>query len=84
MLVFTRKIGETVAIGNEIKVKILEIRGNQVRLGIEAPKEITIHREEVFLKIQKENKFAANNAPKSLDQIISFWKKVNLNDEKEK
>lgn len=55
MLVLTRSIGERLFIQNgEIKIQVLEIKGNQVRLGIEAPKEISIHREEVFARIQSE------------------------------
>lgn len=54
MLVLTRKIAENIIISDDIIVSILEINGSQVRLGIEAPKNISIHREEVFLKILKE------------------------------
>jgi len=55
MLVLTRSIGERLFIQNgEIKIQVLEIKGNQVRIGIEAPKNISIHREEVFDRIQSE------------------------------
>lgn len=54
MLVLSRKTGEKVIIGDEIKVTVLDQRSGQVRLGFEAPKEITVHREEIFLKIQQE------------------------------
>ena len=52
MLILTRRIGEVVRIGNDIRITILEVQGNQVRLGIIAPKEIAVHREEIYKKIQ--------------------------------
>ncbi|ADD79683.1 carbon storage regulator CsrA [Candidatus Riesia pediculicola] len=54
MLILTRKIGETLTIGDEIKITILGIKGNQVRVGINAPKNIPVHREEIYQKIQSE------------------------------
>lgn len=54
MLILTRRINETVMINDNIKVTVLEVSGQQVRLGFEAPKEVTVHREEVFDRIQKE------------------------------
>lgn len=56
MLVLTRSVGERLIIGDgEIKLTILDVRGNQVRLGIDAPKNIAVHREEIFLRIQEED-----------------------------
>lgn len=55
MLVLTRKIGEKVMIGNDVTVTILGLFGNHVRLGINAPKSVDIHREEIYVKIQGEN-----------------------------
>ena len=54
MLVLSRRLGETLVIGDNVKVSVLGISGNQVRLGIEAPKEVSVHREEVYLRIQGE------------------------------
>ncbi len=55
MLILTRKAGERITIGNDIVITIIEIHGKQVKIGIEAPKEMAVHREEVFLKIQEAN-----------------------------
>ena len=56
MLILTRKSSEVIMIGDEIKIQVIEIKGKQVRLGIDAPREFSIHREEVYLRIQEENK----------------------------
>ena len=56
MLILTRKIGETVAIGDEVKVQVVEVKGRQVRLGITAPAALAVHREEVFQRIQEQNR----------------------------
>lgn len=58
MLVLTRKLGEGIAIGDDIKVIVMQIKGKQVRLGIKANPTTTVHREEVFQKIQEENSLA--------------------------
>ena len=56
MLILTRRIGETLVIDNDIRVTILDVQGCQVRIGVNAPKEIDVHREEVHLRIMNENK----------------------------
>ncbi len=55
MLVLTRKLGESIAIDDHIKIRVVQIKGKQVRLGIEAPKDTKIHREEVYMAIQEQN-----------------------------
>ncbi|QXE00961.1 carbon storage regulator CsrA [Terribacillus sp. DMT04] len=62
MLVLTRKVGESVKIGADIELKILSIDGEQIKLGIDAPKEIAIHRKEVYLAIEQENSAAADTS----------------------
>ena len=59
MLVLTRKSGEGITIGPHVRVVVLEVKGGQVRLGVEAPRSIEVHRDEVYNRIQEENKQAA-------------------------
>ena len=54
MLILTRRVGETLVIGNEVTVTVLGVKGNQVRIGINAPKHVTVHREEIFERIKRE------------------------------
>ena len=61
MLVLTRKIGESIAIDDDIKIVVIQIKGRQVRLGIDAPRDTKIHREEVYLAIQEQNRAASNS-----------------------
>jgi carbon storage regulator len=62
MLILTRKLGETIRIGPDILVTVLGVNGHQVRLGIEAPKAVAVHREEVFARIQHEQKTAKEDS----------------------
>ncbi len=71
MLILTRKVGECIVIGDIIKVHIIEIRGQQVRVGIEAPADTLIYREEIYRKIEEENRLASNI---ELNQLISIEK----------
>lgn len=71
MLVLTRKVGESVKIGDDIELKVLSIDGEQIKIGINAPKEIAIHRKEVYLAIEQENSAAADT---SFD-LLNFLKK---------
>jgi carbon storage regulator len=54
MLILTRRVGETVVIGEEVTVTVLGVKGNQVRLGVNAPREVAVHREEIFERIKRE------------------------------
>jgi carbon storage regulator len=69
MLVLTRKLGESIAIDDHIKIRVVQIKGKQVRLGIEAPKETKIHREEVYLAIQDSNKESASSDSESTRSV---------------
>jgi carbon storage regulator len=74
MLVLTRKLGESIAIDDHIKIRVVQIKGKQVRLGIEAPKETKIHREEVYLAIQDTNKESATSQPEKTRAVSKMLK----------
>jgi carbon storage regulator len=74
VLILTRKIGESINIGNDIKVTVVSIEGGQARLGIEAPKDVIVHREEIYQRIIEEYKKAVENASIDLKAIAQEWK----------
>lgn len=69
MLVLTRKLGESIAIDDNIKIVVVQIKGKQVRLGIKAPKETKIHREEVYQAIQDQNTAASQSELPDFSQL---------------
>jgi len=69
LLILTRKVGESVAIGDDIQVSVIEIKGSQVKIGIRAPRDVTVHREEIYLKIQDENRRAAQVSTEALGTV---------------
>ena len=70
MLALTRKKGEALMINNNVEITILEVRGDQVKIGIDAPKDVPIYRKEVYLQIQEENK--ASFSTEALDALKDF------------
>jgi carbon storage regulator len=62
MLILTRRVGETLMIGDSVTVTVLGVKGNQVRIGITAPKDVAVHREEIFQRIQKDDATAPAEA----------------------
>ena len=75
MLVLTRKPNESIMIGNDIEITVLAIEGEQIKLGINAPENVEIHRKEVYLSIQEENNEATKTETNILEKINEYFKK---------
>jgi carbon storage regulator len=60
MLILTRRVGETLMIGDDVKITILKVSGNQIRIGVEAPKDVSVHREEVYQRVLQEKQSATD------------------------
>ncbi len=75
MLILTRKSGESIVIGDNIRITVIDIKGNQIRLGIEAPHETSVHREEIYKKVQAANVSAADSAKINLRGFQEIWSK---------
>ncbi len=69
MLILTRKLGEQITIGDDIVIRVIDIKGTQVKLGIKAPKHIEVHREEIYERIKRENLLAAQITSSDLDLL---------------
>lgn len=75
MLVLTRRLKESIMIGDDIEISIRSIDGDQVKLGISAPKNVDIHRKEIYLSIQQENSSATLTNAGAIESLSSFFKK---------
>jgi carbon storage regulator len=65
VLVLSRRQGESIVIGNHVTITVLEVRGDQIRLGIEAPRSVSVHREEIYRRVQEENAAAVKSADRT-------------------
>lgn len=74
MLALSRKQNESIVIGNDIEITILDIKNDQVKIGISAPKHVGIYRKEIYLQIQEENKKAMESAAPTLNKIEELFK----------
>ena len=80
MLILTRKIGEGIILGDDIRIAVLEIRGKQIRIGIEAPQNVVVLREEIYQRIQEENLQAAGVRDVDLKELANIWKQKKKNE----
>lgn len=74
MLILARQLDQIITIGDEIKILVVDIKKNQVRLGIEAPAQVTVHREEIYQQIQQENRKAAQAKKNELLRLTQNWR----------
>lgn len=74
MLILTRKSGEAIRIGDQVTLKIIEIRGNQVRLGVEAPRDLEVHREEIYALIQDRSRREEDCSEREAKWAVDAWK----------
>ncbi len=81
MLVLTRRANQSIMIGHEIVVTVLEVRGDQVRLGIKAPRSIDVHREEIFAQLQQANRDAAQTPKQAVETLPDFAKPADADGE---
>ena len=81
MLILTRKPGESLYIGDSVKVTIVEIKGHQIRVGIDAPADLRIYREEIYLQILEENRQAAKTSEAGLEGLAEVWKERRFDDD---
>ena len=72
MLVLTRRSSQSIVIGKDIVVTVLEVRGDQVRIGVSAPRDVDVHREEVFLELQETNRSAASPSAEAVEALGSL------------
>lgn len=73
MLILTRRVGERIAIGDDVFLTIIEVKGRQVRVGIEAPPHMIVHREEIYRRIQEENRMASETDLLDLEKAMNLW-----------
>ena len=78
MLILTRKSGEAIRIGDDVSISVIEIRGNQVRLGINAPRSVSVHRQEVYEVIQEQNREAAQVRTSDKALLQNLWQKKDV------
>ena len=77
MLILTRKLGESIAIGDQIKVILIEIQGKHVKIGVNAPKDVPIHRQEIYERIVGENLLASMASDRDLEEIRLLFNEKN-------
>ncbi len=77
MLILTRRSGESLYLGDNIKVTVLSIQGKQIKLGLDVPREMTVYREEIYKRVQEQNKQALESKDDDLMQVTTLWQGKN-------
>ena len=75
MLILTRKLGENIRIGDDVRIIVLDIKGGQVKLGIDAPPDVPVHREEIYEKIRDENRRASGISADAVREVAEVFRK---------
>ncbi len=76
MLILTRRPNESIYIGENIRIKVLSLQGKQVKLGIDVPEDVTVYREEVYLRVTEENRLALETRTEDLLLVTSLWQET--------
>ena len=76
MLILTRRPGESLYLGDNIKLKILSVQGKQIKIGLEVPEDMTVYREEVYLKVKEQNKQALETSQQDLLAAAALWSEI--------
>jgi carbon storage regulator len=76
MLVLTRRPGESIHVGDDIKITLLSVKGKQIKIGLEVPQDMPVYREEVYLKVQEENRLAMEASDQDLLAATKLWLKT--------
>ncbi|MBC18017.1 Carbon storage regulator homolog [Pseudodesulfovibrio profundus] len=76
MLILTRRPGESLYLGDNIKLKILSVQGKQIKIGLDVPEDMTVYREEVYLKIKEQNKQALESSQQDLLAAAALWSEI--------
>jgi len=75
MLILTRRPGESLILGEDIKITILGVQGKQIKIGLEVPEEVPVYREEVYLRVQEQNRLAMQATENDLMTVAKLWRK---------
>ncbi len=73
MLILSRKLNEKIVIGDKVEISVVDIKGDQIKLGISAPRDVKVYRHEVYEEIQRENAAAAQSSPAELPSLDGVW-----------
>ncbi len=75
MLILTRRPGESLYVGEDIKIKVLSVQGKQIKLGLDVPEDTTVYREEIYLKIKEQNRQAAELSSQDVLAVSELWQR---------